>query len=105
MGNKYKLKVTLSAQEDLNEIFFYISENMRAPMAAKKLMDEIENKIQLLSLFPYISPISIDAMLEQKGYHKLIVDNYIVLYLVDEESLRVIVARVFYGAMDYGKYI
>jgi toxin ParE1/3/4 len=105
MEKKYKLKVTELAFEDLSEIFYYISENLRAPMAASKLMNEIENKIQSLCVFPYKSPLSSDDMLKQKGYHKLVVENYIVLYIVDEKSMRVIVARVFYGAMDYGKYI
>jgi len=105
MEKKYKLKITQLAQEDLDEIFLYISENLHAPMAANNLMDEIENSIKSLCLFPYKSPLSIDIMLIQKGYRKLIIENYIALYLIDEDNKQIIIARIFYGAMDYGKYI
>lgn len=105
MESRYKLKVTFLAQEDLNEIFFYISENLHAPVAANKLMDEIICSIQELCMFPYKSPKSIDPILKQRGYRKLVIENYIALYLVEEESRQIIIARVFYGAMDYGKFI
>jgi plasmid stabilization system protein ParE len=35
----------------------------------------------------------------------LVIHKYVVLYSVDEENKTVIVMRVFYGAMDYEKYV
>ncbi|MHB1452773.1 MAG: type II toxin-antitoxin system RelE/ParE family toxin [Saccharofermentanales bacterium] len=105
MASHYDLKVTYLAQEDLNEIFFCISENLKAPAAAKSLMEAIIDGIQSLCNFPYKSPESTDLILKHRGYRKLVIENYIALYLVDENSRQITIARVFYGAMDYGKYI
>lgn len=36
-----------------------------------------------------------------KGYRKLIIDNYILFYLVDEENKQVTIMRVLYGKQKY----
>lgn len=42
-----------------------------------------------------------DEFLKSKGYRKLIIDNYIVFYLVDEGNKQVIIMRVLYGKQKY----
>lgn len=42
-----------------------------------------------------------DEYLRNKGYRKLIVDNYIVFYLIWEEKKQVIIMRVLYGKQKY----
>ncbi|EEG76392.1 type II toxin-antitoxin system RelE/ParE family toxin [Dethiobacter alkaliphilus] len=105
MESKYKLKFTSSAESDLNEIYIYISNNLLAPETAQRLMGRIEEDIYKLCDFPFRCELSRNELLREKGYRKLVIDNYIVLYLVDEESKTVIIARAFYGSMDYEKYI
>ena len=39
--------------------------------------------------------------IRNKGYRKLIVDNYIVFYLIEEENHQVIIMRVLYGRQKY----
>lgn len=105
MESRYKLKVTPSAEFDLNEIYNYISNDLLAPEAAQRLMGRIEDSITKLCNFPFQCELSRNELLGQKGYRKLVIDSYIALYLVDEESKTVIITRVFYGSMDYEKYI
>ncbi len=105
MESSYKLKVVPAAEGDLDEIFNYISNSLLAPGPAQNLMDKIENSTKKLCDFPYKCELSRNELLGQKGYRKLVVDSYVILYLIDEQSKIVIIARVFYGAMDYGKYI
>jgi len=105
MESKYKLKITSAAENDLNEIYNYISNSVLATIPAQNLMEKIENSIQKLCEFPYKCELSRNELLRQKGYRKLVVDNYVAMYLVDEQSKAVKIARVFYGAMDYQKYI
>jgi len=38
-----------------------------------------------------------DDLLKDKGYRKLIIDNYIVFYIVNEEDQQVVIMRVLYG--------
>ncbi len=97
----YHLKFTLLAEEDLDEIYGYISTKLFAEMAAVNLMDKIENAINRLTRFPFSCSLVSDKLLKNKGYRKLIVDNYIVFYLVNEAEQQVIIMRVLYGASKY----
>ena len=51
--------------------------------------------------FPYSCSFVLDEPLKNRGYRKLIVDNYIVFYLVNEMEKQVVVMRILYGAQNY----
>jgi addiction module RelE/StbE family toxin len=105
MEDRFQLKVTPAAEHDLDELYYYITNNLVAPQAADNLLDDIEKQILSLCDFPHRCEYSRNEILRDKGYRKLIIHNYVVLYLVDDTSKTVIVVRVFYGAMDYEKYV
>jgi addiction module RelE/StbE family toxin len=105
MKNQYKLKITRAAAEDLDSIYKYISEELASPQSAEALMSEIEASSMQLKDFPDKCEYSRNERLRSSGYRRLVIKNYIGLYLVDEEKQEVVIARFFYGAMDYGKYI
>lgn len=54
-----------------------------------------------LTGFPYSGSVLLDEFLKSKGYRKLIVDNYIVFYLVNELEKQVVIMRILYGAQNY----
>ncbi|MCL2080816.1 MAG: type II toxin-antitoxin system RelE/ParE family toxin [Oscillospiraceae bacterium] len=105
MEPEYKLKITPAAEEDLDEIYLYISKTLNAPIASQKLRAKIKNRFLSLRDNPYQCELSRNDFLAKKGYRRAVVDNYVGLYLTDEIKKTVIVARIFYGAMDYEKYI
>jgi len=105
MEAEYKYKVTPAAADDLDAIDTYISDKLHAPVAARELLEEYEGQFCSLCDFPYRCELSCNPVLAEKGYRRLVVNNYVALYLVDEVAKLVIVARVFYGAMDYEKYV
>lgn len=105
METKFKIKITVAAEKDLDEIYNYIIINFCSSSIAQNLMNKIESGIMKLSNFPYKHELSRDKVLKAKGYHKLLINNYVVLYLIDIENSNIIVARIFYGAMDYNKYV
>lgn len=100
-NNTYSLKFTPKAQDDLDEIYIYISSKLFTEIAAEKLLDNIENSIMRLAQFPFSCGFVVDEPLKRRGYRKLIVDNYIVFYLVNEEEKQVIIMRILYGASNY----
>lgn len=100
-SKEYSLKFTSKAEEDLDDIFGYIANNLFAPEAAENLMDKIETGIMRLKAFPYSCSFVLDEPLKKRGYRKLIVDNYIVFYLVNEQERQVIIMRILYGATSY----
>src|SRR5690625_904351 len=99
--NKYRLKFTPKASDDLEEIYRYISSELFAENEANSLLDKIETSIMRLKDFPYSCNFVSDDFLKNKGYRKLIVDNYIVFYVVDKKEKQVVIMRILYGRQQY----
>ena len=90
MDHKYKLKITLAASEDLENIYKYIKNNLKSSAAAKNLIVKISTKLKSIPDFPYMYERSRNKVLGQKGYRKVVINNYVALYLVDEKRKFVI---------------
>lgn len=99
--SKYSLKMTPKAAEDLDGIYSYISKELYAERAADNLLDRIETGIMRLKEFPFSCNYVADEFLKSKGYRKLIIDNYIAFYLINEEEKEVVIMRVLYGRQKY----
>jgi addiction module RelE/StbE family toxin len=97
----YILKFTPKAEEDLDEIYNYISPNLSAIAAADNLMNNIEYAIMRLKEFPLSCGHVLDESLKNRGYRKLIIENYIVSYLVNEFEKQVVIMRILYEASYY----
>ncbi len=100
-SKKYSLKFTPKAMEDLEGIFMYISNYLFSSEAAEKLIDKIEESIMRLKSFPYSCSFVLDEPLKKRGYRKLIVDHYMVFYLVNEQERQVVIMRILFGASNY----
>ena len=105
MDTKYEVRLSLAANNDLDEIFSYVSGILSAEQTAKKLMREIHETILSLAQMPHRFSLSLDATLAQRGYRRALVKKYVILYLIDEDEKRVDIARIFHGSMNYVKYI
>ncbi|HZK33554.1 MAG TPA: type II toxin-antitoxin system RelE/ParE family toxin [Tissierellaceae bacterium] len=101
MENNYTVKMTPKAADDLENIYRYISEELFATSAATNILERIEKEIMRLKEFPFSCNYLADEYLRNKGYRKLIVDNYIVFYLIEKEVEQVIIMRVLYGKQKY----
>ena len=105
MPNKYKVKFTPLADNDMDAIYQYIFDTLSAPAAAENMVEEIERKTKRLENMPYSCPAVDDEWLKAKGYRKLVVKNYIALYMVSDSEKLVTIMRIVYGASDYEKSI
>jgi plasmid stabilization system protein ParE len=101
----YKLIVTQDAHEDIDEIIGYIVNVLKNPIAAGKLLAEIEKSYKTIIQNPETFAFCNDNRLREEGYRKIIVKNYIVFYRVDYETNTVNVMRVIYGRRDYTNLI
>ncbi|HOM43876.1 MAG TPA: type II toxin-antitoxin system RelE/ParE family toxin, partial [Bacillota bacterium] len=72
-----------------------------AETAADNLLEKIESSIMRLKKFPYSGSLVSDEPLRKRGYRKLIIDNYIVFYLVNEMDKQAVIMRILYGAQNY----
>ena len=105
MQNKYKVKFTPIAENDMEEVYQYIFDTLHAPMAAENLIEKIEERTKRLADMPYLGPLVDDELLKAKGYRKLIISNYVALYTVSDINKLVTIMRVVYSASNYEKNI
>ena len=99
----YDLRITKLAEHDLDGIVKYIAEELANPTAAKVLLDKLETSYQFLANNPQMYPVCYDEHLKKKGYRKVLINNYLLIFKVDEIANRVDLLRFFYGAQDYIK--
>ena len=105
MKTKYKTFLTRKAYEDLRGIYRYIKEELQNNSSAIKIVDELEERIALLEEYPQSGSLVQDDILQIKGYRKLIINNYIALYTVDDQRHEVHIIRIIYGKRDYQELI
>ncbi|MFA9399099.1 MAG: type II toxin-antitoxin system RelE/ParE family toxin [Clostridiaceae bacterium] len=99
--DKYKIRFTPKASDDLDEIYRYIASELYSIVSANNLMYKIETSIMRLADFPLSCSFVDDDTLKEKGYRKLVIDNYIAFYIVNEIEKIVVIMRVSYGRQKY----
>lgn len=99
--SKYTLRLLGIAEQDLAEIITYIAaDNLKA---AEDLLARFEKALHNLGEHPHIGRIPDDAELLRLRYRHLIVDNYLVFYVVERRNI--IVHRITHGARDYKGFL
>lgn len=97
----YGIQITEPAERDLYEIGAYISKELLEPETAKKVISEIAKGINYLEDMALRNALVADDRLAYKGIRKIMVDNYIVFYIVTEESKTVTIIRILYSRRDW----
>ena len=97
----YRLVITELAHEDLDNIVSYIAVQLGNPAAAANLLDEVERCYGFLRSNPLMYERCHDVRLEIEGYRKATINNYVLVYKVDEPAKTVIIYRFFYGTQNY----
>ena len=92
------------AKDDLRNIFMYIAYNLGARDNAEGQINRIRDAIKKLNKFPKKNPLVPYEPWSSLGMRRMNVDNYAVLYLVDEDRERVEIVRIPFGAMDLEKF-
>ncbi|MCI8411748.1 MAG: type II toxin-antitoxin system RelE/ParE family toxin [Clostridia bacterium] len=85
----------------MNKIYNYINEELYAENAAKNLMKKVEDEVQRLKYSPKIHA-KIEKIDELKrNYRKIVINNYIILYTIDEKNHIVFISHMYYGGKNY----
>lgn len=103
MENKYSLIISELAFEDLDGYLKYISENLSNPQAAKNLMNEFKSAFEIIRLFPLSCPLLNNELIKEQSLRKLIVKNFIALYVVEGNSVKIV--RIIHMTKDYPSII
>ena len=85
------------AQRDLLEILEYI--RLDNPKAAADLLDRFDATITRLGTFPQMGSVPKGLRLRHLGYRMLIIDNYLVFYVVIDKVVEI--RRIIHGKRRY----
>ena len=97
----YDLEYLPIAREDMIEIARYISRELQNPDAAERLSNAMIEAAEAARTFPYAAPPHSPIRPLKHHYRKLLVQNYLMFYWVDDQAKKIIVARVIYAKRDY----
>lgn len=97
MSNEYEIFYLQTAERDLYEIFDYIKKD--SPSVASSLLEKIDKAVSHLSMNPELGVVPRDTRLRNLGYRMLVVEKYLVFYIVKERSVQI--RRVIHGVRKY----
>ena len=97
MPEKYTVKITQQAQEQIREIISYIRFTLQARETAMKMLDTLQEEIASLDQFPNRVPLTEEEPWHGQGIHKFPVKNYLIYFWGDEETKKVQIIGAVYG--------
>lgn len=94
--DKYNVKLNPRAFRDLDDIFAYIALEKLSLENAKGQTDRIRKKLKTLESFPQAHQERMEGRYAGKNYRQLIIDNYIAIYRIDEETKTIHIVTIQY---------
>jgi toxin ParE1/3/4 len=96
MANKYVLRYLPVAVDDLTSIFDWIAND--SPANAAVFIDKPDQRIGNLQTHPLLGHIPRDDKLKNSGYRVLVIESYLVFYIVREKTVEI--HRVIHGSRN-----
>ena len=96
---KYNIEYSMESKQDLIDIKRYIKYNLQEPNTAQKLITKIKKEIDSLKDNPEMHSVIDDDIIKRFKIRKLVVDNYIVFYRINDENIQIV--RVMYGRRNW----
>lgn len=97
---EYKVKITPQASAQMLEIFSYISGTLKEPIAAERLLDELQENILSLDTMPKRVSLVEEEPWRSYGIHKMPVKNFLIYFWINEELKEVHIIAFIYGRRD-----
>lgn len=102
MSDSYNVIYSPEALEDLKDIYAYIAYELQVPDTAKNQVNRIRKEVRSLDFMSLRYTIVDWETWKGLGMHKVSVDNFVVFYTVDDDSMTVAIIRIVYGGRDIG---
>lgn len=94
--DKYKVRINPKAIRELDSIYKYIANEKLAYENAKVQVDRIKKAVLNLDTFPQSHQERNEGRYAGKGYRQLLIDNYIVIFKINEQEKIVYVITIQY---------
>jgi toxin ParE1/3/4 len=96
MANRYTLRYLPVAVDDLTSIFDWIASD--GPANAAAFIEKIDRRIGDLETHPFLGRIPREDKLKSSGYRVLVVESYVVFYVVHGKTVEI--HRVVHGSRN-----
>ena len=96
----YSIFITEEAKQDLRSISNYIKFKLKSPMAAKNLIDKIQEQVKALAQFPERFQLYEVEPWHSRNLRMVAVKNFVILYIPDLKNNVVCIYRILYGKRD-----
>jgi len=93
----YRIVFMTEAGRDMDDIEKYLSQFYARTVRSFFLL--LEKQVKTLEIIPNMYP----AYQEDPFFHKMIVDDYLLFYSVDEKRQLVIIHRIFHSSRDISR--
>ncbi|MCL2576624.1 MAG: type II toxin-antitoxin system RelE/ParE family toxin [Defluviitaleaceae bacterium] len=91
---EYKIIYKSYAERDIWEIADYLSDY--SADAVKSFLRELKEKIEGLEKMPQMYP-----KIAPHDYRKIVIGNYVAVYIVNEQLKEILIVRVVHGKRNY----
>lgn len=98
-----KIIYSPKSRKDLDNIFDYIHDDLNNPVAAKRTVKGILNKINELKEYPQLGPVWYLENNIDSGFRFLRYENYILFYQITKDVI--LIVRVLHHLQDYVKQL
>ena len=102
---KYNVIVQESAELDIDGIVEYISYGLQERRLALNLYRRLSNSMFSLKTMPGRCKIIDEEPYKSMKLRRLIVDNYSIFYIINEDTLTVHIIRILYNLRDWQSII
>ena len=97
----YHVNTTETAERDLLDAAIYIAQTLSNKAAANRLLDKADTAAKSLSQNPMRQPLVNNEFLAAKGLRSLPVNNYLLFYVVRENTKSVNIIRFIHSRRDW----
>lgn len=103
MSEGYKVVYSPQAMEDMKDIYAYIAWELHEPDIATAQVNRIREEVRSLDFMPLRYSLVDWEPWRSKGVHKVSVNNFVVFYTADAETMVVTILRIIYGGRDIAR--
>ena len=98
---EYRIKLADQFLEEFEEICDYISNKLKNTNASNRLREKVIYNVLLLENSPKMCTEIEKTDKTERQYRRMVVNNYVILYTIDEQEKIVYVAHIYYGGRNY----
>lgn len=102
---KYKIIVSETAEQDLENIILYLKNDLSGDIIADKYKILFKQNLKLLEDIAESMPVLDEELTGHKDIRKFNVKNYIIFYKIDKQNNITYVVRIGHSFMDWEKYL